>query len=317
MITVTTQSALPDVVEGVAPEWVHLAVMGAVYGVDGRGPWKIENARHVQDIIAASKKNPLIPVDVNHATHVKSSQGEETPARGWIVDFEARSDGIWGRVDWTPSGAQAVASKEYRSISPEWSYDTKTNRILSIVGAGLTNKPNIKQLHALNTQEDQMDLAPLRAKLGLPESADMTAILAALDAKDTAIATHSQATTEVTNLAGQVVALQTQLSTLQAASRKVAATAVIDAAIAAGKPIVALRDHMIARHVVDPTSVETELAAMPSINAGIVTHAQKPGSPSGDDLEEATEEEKKVAQAMGKDPKELAKLRKARAMGGK
>jgi len=46
------------------------------------------------------------------------------------------------------------------------------------------------------------------------------------------------------------------------------AEAAIGAAIETGKLVPALRDHFIARHMKNPTEVETELKVMPSLNAG-------------------------------------------------
>jgi phage I-like protein len=319
MNTITTHSALPDCAEGSVPEWLHLAPMGVVHGVDGRGPYRIESAAHVAQIIAASKANKLIPVDVNHSTQVKGPKGEEAPARGWLVDFEARADGIYGRVEWTPTGTAMMTAKEYRGISPVWKVDPANGRVLAIVGAALTNTPNLTQLHTFSQDIDDMDLAPLRAKLGLAEGADLPAILAAIDAKDAVIATHSQATTEVKGMASQIVTLQTQLSTMEQAGKKATATAVIDAAIAAGKPVVSLRDHFITRHMADPAAVETEFAAMPSINGSgvVVTHAQKPGNPSSDDVDELDDDDKAVIAKMNLDPVAFAKQKAAAKKKGK
>ena len=34
-------------------------------------------------------------------------------ARGWIVNLEARDDGLWGQVEWTAHGSALMADKAY------------------------------------------------------------------------------------------------------------------------------------------------------------------------------------------------------------
>jgi hypothetical protein len=80
-----------------------------------------------------------------------------------------------------------------------------------------------------------------------------------------------------------VVKLSSQLDALVKATAKEKATLCIDAAIAAGKPSVkALRDHYIARHMLDAAGVETELAAMATIKLGSVVPVR--GAEGVDDL---------------------------------
>ena len=94
---------------------------------------------------------------------------------------------------------------------------------------------------------------------------------------------------------------------LRQAGARDKAIAFVDGAISAGKPINPVRDHYIARHVLDATAVETEINALPSINAGgIVRHAGQ-GDDSGDVL---TSVERQTCQRMGIDPKAFAAEKK-------
>jgi phage I-like protein len=226
--------------------------------------------------------------------------GGAAPARGWIVELQAREDGIWGRVEWTPTGQALLAERAYRGISPVIVH-TQDGEILRVLRAALTNAPNLP-LTTLHTQEQghQMDLTKLRTALGLAEDADEAAILAAAEAARTAVTMHTQqlrriaeaakvpdpetagadqivaalqaqaaAAGDVAKLAQEVVSLQTQLTTLQQQQARERAVAAVDAAIRDGKPIPAvLREHYIARHVQDPAGVEKELAALPSLHSG-------------------------------------------------
>lgn len=426
MFTAALHAALPDGV----PEWVHLVPAGTFSGRDGRGPYRLVAP---EAVIAASMAGAPLPIDENHATDHAAASGIPSPARGWIDRLEARPDGIWGHVDWTPTGTALMAEKSYRGISPVFVHD-KNGVVLRVLRAALTNTPNLDALatlhdlaalaalHAELTAEERdrlpaemfavpskrelplrdadhvrlawdmlprtqglspaerahaceailararqlgidtrdwdtaahthtqtgvdMDPTPLRAALGLPETADEAAVLAAVRANAAAVAAHQSqvatiaaaagvaaATTEqlVTALqaqragaadsaalANQVVALQTQLQMIQADTARQRATAFVDAAIRAGKPIVPLRDRYIARHAADPEGVEGEINALPSINAGgLAAHAARAVA---DDEDPLTDTDVLVAKQMGLEPKAFAqhkrRMRLARENGG-
>lgn len=318
------------------PDWIHLVPAGAFRGVDGRGPYQLTDP---QAVIAASMADGKLPIDENHATDLAAKAGQPSPARGWIVEMQAREDGIHGRVEWTDTGKQLMSEGAYRGISPVFVHD-KGGAVLKVLRAALTNTPNLAQLETLHSQQETgMDLAAVRTALGLAETADEAAILAAITANAQTASAHSQSLGRIAQAAGldaaatpdavvtalqaqrqagdpsalaqQVVALQAQLTTLQQDTARRNAEGFVDGAIKAGKPINALRDHFVARHMADPAAVERELNALPSIHAGGVAIALNArGEPDGD---EATPAEKMVAQKMGVDPKQLVAQRKKRA----
>lgn len=321
------------------PDWIHLVPAGTFRGVDGRGPWRLRDAQAVINASIPPDSNVKLPIDENHAIDVATKAGLPSPARGWIVELQAREDGIYGRVEWNDSGVQLMSDRAYGGISPVFTASKVDGTVLRILRAALTNTPNLTQLDTLNSQQETgMDLASVRKALGLPETADEAACLAAIAANATATSTHSQVLGRIAQAAGldaaaapdavvtalqtrqqagdpkaladQVVSLQTQLTTLQQDTRKKDATAFVDGAIKAGKPIAPLRDHYITRHMADATAVEKEIGALVSINAGgvaVVLNAK--GEPDGD---EATPAEKQVAAKMGIDPKKMVEHRKKR-----
>ena len=323
-------SALP---EGDAPEWVHLLPAGTFRGVDGRGPYVLGDARAV---IQASRL-PL-PIDESHATDLAEPNGGPAPARGWIVALEARADGVWGRVDWTPTGRNLVVERAYRGISPVFTHARQGGRVIGLLRAALTNNPNLTQLATLHTQENSMDLiAELRALHSLPAEADEAAVLQACRAAHTATTQHAAQLTAICAAAGitpsqdaaaistalataraqsgdvgalrqEVVTLQTQLQTLRADQARHAATTLVDDAMRAGKPITkVLRDHYIARATADLDAVRRELDALPSIHAGGIV--KPPAGDGGGDTLSA--EEKQVIALMGVNPEAFQKARKA------
>jgi phage I-like protein len=278
-------------------------------------------------------------LDENHATDLAAPRGEAAPARGWIVELQARADGIWGRVDWTASGRALVADRAYRGISPALRVAKADGRIIAVLRASLVNHPNFPQLTTLHhqQQEPDVDLKALRAALGLAEDADDAAILAAAAAARTAVTTHAAqiqriaeaakvsepakagadeivtalnaaGAGDVDQLRATVVTLQAQLNTVTQEKARDRATAAIDKAIKDGKPIVAIRDHYITRHMADPAGVEKELAALPSLHAGGLG-SRPPAAASGDGA--MTGDEASIVALLGVDRDAYAKAKKA------
>ncbi len=132
------------------PEWVHLLPAGQVRTVDGRGPYTVANATA---LCAASMAGGKLALDENHATDLAAPKGLSAPARGWIVALQARQDGIWGKVVWTPEGRRLVPG--YRGISPVIRHDKSSGRIDAILRASLTNTPNLSGLVSLHSQAPQ------------------------------------------------------------------------------------------------------------------------------------------------------------------
>lgn len=275
-----------------APNWIHLVPAGTFKGRDGRGPYAVTNAAAV---IAASQDGLPLVIDEVHATDIGAPAA---PARGWIEELQARNDGIWGRVSWTPTGRAMLAERAYRGISPTFTH-AKNGQVLRLLRAALTNVPNLPQLATLHHQEpNSMDLhAELRQLHGLPADADEAATLQACRAAHQAVAEHGTALNAIAEAAGispgqdataiaaaittarnaagdaqrmaaELTSLQSQLTALTTERARDKATQVVDAAIRAGKPIKALRDRWIARHAQDPAGVEADLAALPTLNDG-------------------------------------------------
>lgn len=153
-------------VSGMAPEWIQLIPAGQLVGRDGR-EWINDRPELVLDAFAANELD--IPLDLEHATELKATQGDPAPAVGWVRELQVRDGQIWGRVEWTEAGRNAVESKSYRYVSPVIIFERTSKRVVALTSVGLTNRPNLF-LNALNGQE-RMDLKNLLVAMGLPESA--------------------------------------------------------------------------------------------------------------------------------------------------
>jgi len=77
----------------------------------------------------------------------------EDAAAGWIKELKLSDDGnaLYAIVDWTPDGQKALSDKEFRYISPEFTFAYQDNETLkqfgpTLLGAGLTNRPVIKKM---------------------------------------------------------------------------------------------------------------------------------------------------------------------------
>lgn len=153
---------------------------GRVDGIDGR-EWLNDQPQSILDWFHYEQsRNRDVPLDWEHATEKKSPQGERAPAAAWIKEMAIRNGEIWCRLDWTPRGRQSVAGREYRYISPVFDYLRSSGRIVRLVSAGLTNKPNLV-LTALNQEERTMTLSPaIRAALALGEDAGEEQALSAI-----------------------------------------------------------------------------------------------------------------------------------------
>jgi len=153
---------------GAAPEWIEILPAGHVEGFDGRS---FKNDKP-QVIVDAFRAHPLdLPLDWEHSTEVRAPEGEEAPAAGWIKELDIRDGAIWARVEWTDRGRASVVSKEYRYVSPAILYEKGSRRVVAIVSAALTNRPNLN-LPALNSGHQNPEIQMLKKLLALLSLAD-------------------------------------------------------------------------------------------------------------------------------------------------
>lgn len=287
---------------GAVPDWVHLLPAGVFSGVDGRGPYKLRDPQKVIDVSMAAGK---LPIDENHATVLATATGGAAPARGWIVEMQARPDGIWGRVEWTTSGQALMSEGAYKGISPVFSHG-KDGAVIAIKNAALTNNPNLAQLHAMHTAntEGHMDKLAICTALGLAGTVEDDAVLTALQTMRTENArlTAELSTVKATTVpVTEVVQLQTRIDTMEVAAKTEKATAFVDAAIAAGKPIVSTRAQMIAMHVASPADAEALVNGLPSLHAkgGGKAKTVMQDAESGDDIEAMSASDMAICAKMG------------------
>lgn len=275
---------------GGAPDWIHLIPAGTeLHTGDSRGPYRVNDP---QAIVAASTGK--LPIDENHAIDLAAPRGEASPARGYVVELQSRSDGIWGRVDWTETGRALVADRAYLGISPAIVHDSQKN-VLRIARASLTNRPNLQGLTSLHNQETTSMTTAVAKALGLADDAGEDQILTAIGNLKPQVALQSQlgeiglalgvaegATpeaivaaakakgvaqpAEITALQSQLTEVTTKLNKLTSDTARDKAIAFVDGAIREGRVgVKPLRDRYIALHMRDPDEAAALISAMPVI----------------------------------------------------
>ncbi|MDR1063242.1 MAG: phage protease [Azoarcus sp.] len=175
-----------------APEWVHLIPAGTFSGRDGRGPYVLD----AQAVLRAFGEHGMpLAIDYEHQTQAAPENGLPAPAAGWIAALSARADGLWGQVEWTERARGFIAAREYRYLSPVFEYEPKSGRVVALLGAGLTNQPNLflnaLQKYGAHTKGTNMNdelLERLRYLFNLPTLADEATVVAELDKLKTRLA---------------------------------------------------------------------------------------------------------------------------------
>jgi len=180
---ITFNTELPT---GEAPEWVQLLPAGPeIVGVDGRS-WLFDQASMDNVIAAFPRRGRPLVIDWEHSSEIRAPKGLAAPAAGWMMELQARGGELWARVEWTDLGAEQVGGRLYRYLSPVFTYEKDTGRIVEIVSAGLTNSPNLR-LAALNredkhsNQEDHMPLKIVAKALGLDDGSTADQIVTAVN----------------------------------------------------------------------------------------------------------------------------------------
>lgn len=245
--------------DGSAPEWIQVLPPGQVItGRDGR-TWINDQPEVLLAAFAAGGKD--LPIDWEHSSELRAREGKEAPAAAWIKELAIRDDGsLWARVEWTARGAESVASKEYRYISPVFAFDRETLRIMQIRSCGLTNQPNLF-LDALNREhhkEDNPMLKKVIVALGLPETTTEEAALNQIGKLNGDLATALNSARhpsldlfvprkDYDTALNRATTAETELKSIKDTQLETAINAEIDAALKAGKITPATKEYHVAQ----------------------------------------------------------------------
>lgn len=305
---------------------VRVLPAGQFRSADGSGrpsdvpSWHIDAASAAQLIARANGRADRKVIDYEHQTIKTNTNGQPAPAAGWMGAMEWRDDGLYITPDWTDRAAAMIAAREYRYISPVFTYDS-TGRVLDLLHAGLTNFAGLDGLadlaalsaHFLIQQEQPMKL--LLAALGLAENTTedkaveaVAALKAQVDGAETRIATLTAQVAQAPDPAKYVPMAthsQTQnaLAALTAQVEQSERDGLMTAALSDGRILAAQEAYWRAQPVA-AIKAYLEVAHPVAALSGMQTGGKKPDGEAGSTLDAA---QLAMCSAMGIDPKAFAK----------
>jgi len=140
--------------------WIQVAVVGD-YEDSRYGRFSITTEMlHSMVLNFTEGKFPTPPteiaVDYDHLSTKESKVPGDAKAAAWFKELQTRADGteLWARVEWTPAGAEAVKSGEYRFFSPYFTTNFVTNTGTEIgpclINGAITNRPFLQGMQPLS-----------------------------------------------------------------------------------------------------------------------------------------------------------------------
>jgi phage I-like protein len=277
------------------PEWIRILPLGRVDLVDRREPLEVDEDSLRAMVAAFRARGVDLVIDYEH----QSLQGERAPAAGWIKHLEARADGLWARVEWTPQAREYLANREYRYFSPVLRLDPGSRRPTVLMHLGLTNVPAIKSLPPLVAkaggespaagvdltapgvmvakEEETETMEELKCLVGLkPEAGEPELSARVLEVfRELAAALDLPGEASASRLKGAVAALkagahrfsevQEELEALKERVARETAVQVVEEALKVGKVAPAQKDWALEYYRQDPEGFRTYLARAPKL----------------------------------------------------
>lgn len=229
---------LPD---GEPPEWIELIPGELKLKTRDNRVFRNEAPHAIVEAFRANRAD--LPVDYEHASELRAPEGLDAPAVGWVVDMEVRGAAVWAKIDWTDAGSKAVASKAYRYISPV--FFTTDGNITQVTSVALTNNPAL-YVKALAARENTIMLKAIAKALSLTDDASESAILAEIEKHKASAEKPSikkfVARAEHDKLIETCSQLRRELKEIKDGQEANAVETAVDAAIAEGKVVPAIRD---------------------------------------------------------------------------
>lgn len=120
----------------------------AADGRPGEGRyWNLSEATGQRMVAEAASRKQDYLIDYEH----QSLSGQQAPAAGWFNTLIWKTDGLYVQAaKWTDAAKTMIVNKEYRFISPVFTFDEKTGELNKLVSIALTNNPALPELTDLS-----------------------------------------------------------------------------------------------------------------------------------------------------------------------
>ncbi len=141
-----------------APTEIRILPAGAFRSTDGSGrpadvkEWRIDRSTAAKIISASFSAQKELLIDYEHQSLRSEKNGQPVPAAGWFSGLEWREgeDLFATGIQWNKQATDLIAAREYRFISPVFSYDTPTGDLSRIFSFAITNSPALSNLFDLS-----------------------------------------------------------------------------------------------------------------------------------------------------------------------
>ena len=323
-----------DTDHGQAPGRIQLFPAGTFSARDGRPgtirgckarAWRL-TAEDAAALIAHWKRQIAgLVVDYEHQTQHAATNGQPAPAAGWITSLEwEEGRGLFASVAWTEKARDHIRAGEYRYISPVFSFDRESGAIFRLHSAALTNTPALDGMDAaratLATHKELHSMNPILAALGLPETADEAAALAALTAlrneRDSALAAARAEPdpqkyvpmSAFSTLQQEAASLRAELDKMKAEANASALAGEIEAALKDGRLTAATKPWAEDLARKNPDTLKAFLKSQPPLEA--LARTQTGGNPPADNASATlSEEERYICSQLGLSSEDYTKAR--------
>ena len=132
--------------------WDHLSPYGTFDHMDGKQTiTRIDAERCVKSTktLLFLLKLRKIPVYIGHPddVHFQGQPEHMNPnVYGFVRALQADENGLWARIEWTPSGQELIENGVYTHLSPRWKMQKSsdgTYHPVKLISIGLTRNPNL------------------------------------------------------------------------------------------------------------------------------------------------------------------------------
>lgn len=151
-------SQSPQALGSSAPTEIRILPAGAFRSTDGSGrpadvkTWRIDRATAPNVIAASFAAQKELLIDYEHQSLWSAKNGQCVPAAAWFSGIEWRDgQGLFATaIQWNKQAKELIAAREYRFISPVFSYDKMSGNVIRIFSVAITNSPALSDLFDLS-----------------------------------------------------------------------------------------------------------------------------------------------------------------------